>query len=898
MQKLLRLSLISIFICFHQNFVLADIDSVQRQRSQTSLAQANSRSGLLEKESILSKLDPDDPLIKRINLELPIRQGSLNDFKNVTFKINDTLSTSLGRLAEEAFVEQDQIRNVLQSIHSPGNLAQAPEFKSEVLEFKDAFAITKSTSIVVSNPEALSRSSPLLKGFGGRKLNVNQQLLPSLNQQKLQGFREYLQNEVPKLSPNDPIRLAAQQGEEAVLKAIAEGKGKYEITDTFIIPKNPFPVVNGKIVFPFRTTYLNQVDSEANDRGLEQRVAQGSVTQRETRPVEKPSVKTSGEADFHTEFLAGFTKGNAWHWRRRWDFPSGFFRISLAASYGIGCRIPIQVDGKVSPTQILIKDVEDKSAEFKTDIKVQTLDADTSFYRRAGLPQNLLFDGKEAVLEASFGFGMKLRALWTDILPIPYTEIGIPSQSQNFKPPLGNENVGPVIAVPPEITQTVFNFAALKGFAQFGVRIKGDGKVNLDYRPALGSQQLQKKELVFHSTSNVSEKRELPVIKSSQASFQNNFGFTLSDPKYKVDLSLVPVVQIDADIGVDWLSKHFTTGWIDLNAFTLHLGSLSFGRHSGTRKEFKYAGGKKEFKKIGDWQGKVKNGDIVGLQHVRSGKFVRAGLSLIECYLGAVSPHARLWEAFHYEEMGDGKIALRCIRNGMYVRGGLGGGSKIGAVSPHKRSWETFKLISLGEGKFTLQFVNNNKYISVGSDGFLSASGSRAGEAEIFKFWPVPEAIHELPMTVSKDKIVAIQSVKSGKYVRAGIGNRSQLGASDSNITEWGAFKIIDRGNGNSVLQCVKSGKYVDVTYNLPHLDLMALGTKIGKEEIFQIRHLGQDKVAFHSEAVGRFVRAGIGNQSLLGAPTSTLGEWEAFRLVPIPQAAVTTQSDWKRSGN
>jgi hypothetical protein len=890
MQKLLRFLFVSVFICVQQNLLLADSNSFQNQRAPVSRPQVNS-------SSILSKWDPEDPLAKRINLERPIRQGSLNDFKNITFKINDTSSVSLGRISEKAFVEQDQIKSVLQSIRSPGVLAQAPEFKTEVLEFKDAFAVTKSTTLVVSNPEVLSRSSPLLKGFGGRKLKPNQRLLPSLNQQKLQGFRQYLQNDVPKLSPNDPIRLAAQQGEEAVLKAIAEGKGQYEITDTFIIPKNPFPVVNGKMVFPFRTTYLNQMDSEGNDRGLDQRVGQNQVTQRETRPVEKPSVKTSGEADFHTEFLAGFTKGNAWHWRRRWDYPSGFFRISLAASYGVGCRIPIQVDGKVSPTNILIKDVEDKPAEFKTDIKVQTLDADASFYRRAGLPQNLIFDGKEAVLEASFGFGMKLRALWTDILPIPYTEIGIPSQSQSFKPPLGNENVGPVIAVPPEVTQTVFNFAALKGFAQFGVRLKGDGKVSLEYQPALGEQKLEKKELTFRSTVSVPEKRELPGVRSNQAAFHNNFGFTLSNPKYKVDLSLVPVVQIDADIGVDWLSKHFTTGWIDLNAFTLHLGSLSFGRHSGTRKEFKYAGGKKEFKKIGDWQGEVKNGDIVGLQHVRSGKFVRAGLDIMECHLGAVSPHARLWEAFRYEDMGNGKIALRCIKNGLYVRGGVHGQeSRLGALSPHKQSWETFKMVSMGTGKFALQAVNSSKYVSVGNDGILRASSSRAAEAETFKFWPVPEAVRELPVTESKDKIVALQSVKSGKYVRAGIGDRSQMGANDSNITQWGAFKLKDLGNRKVALQCMKSGKYVQVTYNLPHLDLMALGANVGKRETFGMRHAGEGKVAFHSEEVGRFVRVGIGNQSLLGASTNSIGEWETFRLVPIPQAATTTQSYWTRS--
>ncbi|MBI3267105.1 MAG: hypothetical protein HYZ67_08690 [Chlamydiae bacterium] len=170
----------------------------------------------------------------------------------------------------------------------------------------------------------------------------------------------------------------------------------------------------------------------------------------------------------------------------------------------------------------------------------------------------MVFDGNEAVLEAKFGFGMKLRALWSDIPPvIDFHYYGIDC-NQNFPPPLGHGE-GPIIPIPPSATNTQFSFGALNGFAQFGIRFDGDGTVGLDYQPFLGSQNLKKEELSFSSTQPKPLKSDLPAISGNGESLEKNYGFILEKPRYKIDLSLTPVVKVDVRIGVDWLSKHFST---------------------------------------------------------------------------------------------------------------------------------------------------------------------------------------------------------------------------------------------------------------------------------------------------------------------------------------------------
>ncbi len=895
-----RLSAISVFKSFLIGiFVFTQVYADNSPNTSSAARVRNPRISSSQISPVFAKLDSEALILRKIGTENILAKGSLAQMGNKMVVVGKNKTMSLSSVVQKTFIEQDTLQNELRSVGvSSQALIQPPEMTSEVFEFQNSFVVVKSTSFVVSKPQQLAQNSNIFKKYKGKRKGSQPVNVASLDREKLKGFRSFMQNELRQLPDNDPLKVAAAQGEDAVLQAVAEGKGKYEVIDTLFVPKAVLPEVNGRVQLPFPTKHLQSMDSENLDQGVEERVV-----------VEKPSMHESGKATFHTEFMSGFTKGNSWEWERRWNFPSGFFRITLGASYGLGLRIPIDLKGEVSPTEILTKDVEDKPRNVNTKMEVDTLDAGADFYRRVGLPQSKIFEGKEAVFEAKFGYGYKLRALWDDLLHHPFSYIGI-DESQHFKPPMGRGHDGPIIPIPAEATQTKFEGGILNGFAQIGIRITGKGTVLLDFQPFLGAKELKKEEIKFPNTSSQTQenerpnansqtkKSELPAISGNGDKLEKPFGFTLGNPRYKIDLTLVPVVRLEATVGVDWLSRHFSTGWIDLNALSVDIGSVSFSRHSGTRKNYKFSQGKKKFEKIGsNYAENIKDGDIVGIQSVPSGKFVRGGLpNAVECGLGATSPHCHLWEAFKFHDLGGGKVALQLIKNAQYIRAGLGEKKFLAAISPHKQSWETFKMVKLGDGKVTFQAINSGKYVRVNSaeGDRLTSDSARAGASETFRFWPAWEVVNELPVTAKKD-IVGIECVKNGKYIRAGMDEKSRLAAVSPHLQVWEAFRVKDLGDRKIALQSVKSNKYVSISYNIPRMDVMALSSDIGPEETFKKVDLrDHGKVALHSGVLGKYIRAGMGQNCFLGAGSTSPGEWEEFRFHRVPQTETTARSQWQ----
>jgi len=316
-------------------------------------------------------------------------------------------------------------------------------------------------------------------------------------------------------------------------------------------------------------------------------------------PVDTPTVERTGRHSFRQAFLAGFTRGNAWEWERRWNYPSGFFRITLGASYGIGLRIPIDVTGELSPTDIRVQDSEDRAAQMMTRIRAVTLDANADFYRRTGLPEHLVFNGHEAVLNAEFGLGYKFRVFWEDILYRRYRTYGI-NYDQDFRPPFGDERIGPRLEIPSDVTRTNFRSGALDGEAQMGLSLRGQGTVNLDFQPFIGSDRMPTQRLEFTRTDFKTVRTCLPArpMRSRMSSAAARYGFRLFHPSYRFDLSIVPEVRVRVRAHACGFSRTFSTGWVALNSFRMRLGTVSFNHHDGTTSEYRYADGVKRFRRI------------------------------------------------------------------------------------------------------------------------------------------------------------------------------------------------------------------------------------------------------------------------------------------------------------
>jgi len=85
------------------------------------------------------------------------------------------------------------------------------------------------------------------------------------------------------------------------------------------------------------------------------------------------------------------------------------------------------------------------------------------------------------------------------------------------------------------------------------------------------------------------------------------------------------------------------------------------------------------------------NGNRLALEHVSSGRFVRAGIGS-STLLGVASNRIAGWETFTGIITRSGRINLRSEQNGLFVRAGGGSASQLGATSQRADAWETFEF--------------------------------------------------------------------------------------------------------------------------------------------------------------------------------------------------------------
>lgn len=663
-----------------------------------------------------------------------VRQGTWNQLKEGKIAAGPGTRKNLGEAMAKALAEHDRFDRELE-LSRTSALYGPPKSLSEVFEFPDSFVIVRSTSAVVSDPESLTRQSELFRAFLKAKGPTAKATLADLSPEGIRGLREFMKIEVEKLPPDNPLRQAAGKGETSLLQAIADGVGPVELVDSFHIPKSAFPIVDGKLQLPFNSKILSQFQvARPDDRGED-----ATANQRETGPVEKPDLITSGKSEVKARFMAGFTLGNDWTWNRRWKYPSGFFRITLGARYGVGLRIPIQVDGEFFPTRALVKDTRDRSIETTLALRARAVDGDAAFYRDAGISNSQLFDAKEAVLEAQFGFGYKFRALWMDISSRPFSYFGM-DFSENFTPPTGRDGEAPVIRIPPRLTNTDFNFGGLDGSATFGIRLVGTGTIQFDYETIAGGKTIGTKKIESRSLDSQAIKAVIPPD-------AKDFGFRLKNPAYRYDLDLVPTVKLDGRVHCPGFSRGISTGWIDLNSLSIDVGTVTLQRHSGTRKSISFNEGKKSFQKIQDANYTPKMGDQVYLT-LHNGKYFHFDKN--KGGLLANGDKADISALFEFHQFNDRSFTL-WLTEVAGTRGGLPVGAqkkpddRIALARHAPDKWEYFELVRAesrtGDDHFFLiKCKENGKYLGMRQGTLvLAAEVTDIQKAARFKFWPANE---------------------------------------------------------------------------------------------------------------------------------------------------------------
>ncbi len=726
------------------------------QAQQNPPQNATNRLGSLQQAAIqpklLAKLSGESILAKKLSMQTVLSRKPITAaFLQNEVVLESGQTEKLGNVVGAVFTEQaDFFQNAQRA--AAGVLTAPPEADDEVLEFDDSYALVRSTSVVVANPQAFAQTSQAFRDFVGTAPSgiVSK---ADLKPEGTAGLAEFMANELPNLPPDNPLRQAAEQGgEEAVLRAISEGKGTFEIVDTIIVPKRAFLVANGQLQQPafqngvliynrpqpFQTQSLElsnlmQIDFsalQAADAGRQERArAEERPAAPAARTVIQPEIEKTGTAVYEIEFLAGFTRASSWEWERRWNFPSGFFRLTLFGSYGIGMRIPIKVDGELSPADITVKDIQDRSIPIQNKIRVNAINADANFYRRAGLAGNKIFNGDEAVLEVRFGWGCKLRAFWIDLYHNPNSWDLNFNFNEDFTPPFGADRTGFRIAIPPSLTSTELNLGVLKGYAQAGFSVGGQGTIELDHEFFLGSRKLDTQTLRFRDTSYKTLDVLLPALDVSGLFGKNEFGVEFKNPKYEINMTITPEIKVALTAGYQSLSRTFSTGWIPLNSMKVRLGTIPFERHAGSRSAFKFDKGQKKFVKLQE----SRQAEIVPFISHHSNKFVRPAVTE-QSLLEASGSRMSEWGQFQIYELGNNEIAIRSVRSAKYV-----------TVGPPPRF-------------------------------YLYALSDEIGDAQKFHKETIFPGIY------------ALRAKRSGKYVRAGMGDRSSLGATSDSISDWEKF--------------------------------------------------------------------------------------------------------------
>jgi hypothetical protein len=874
-------------------------------------------------DPILNKLDEDSGLLLKLKTQSPIKKGSslpeLSELMSRKIKVGGEKTETLSNVIKMAFQRQDEFSLSVRNISlSSGILAQSPEILSEVYEFQDSYAIVKSTSIVVVKPSELKSIAPASRNFLGVIKSKSGVKVSALKPEELAWFRSFIKNEVPKLSSNDPLKIAAGQGEEALLQAVSEGKGRFTVVESLIVPKEPYPIIDGVVQLPFSDRYISSIFSSSLDTGLNERLSTRPDLNTTTQDVivELPKITEKGEFRFHTKFMAGFSYGNEWVWDDSWSFAVGSISLSAGLRYGIACRVPIDVEGKVSPIDIFVEDTKDREREFKMNIKAVTKDGDINFYRDTGVPEDLLFGGNELYFGLEVGFGYRIRAFGENLVTprrFRWHKIG-ETIKENFTPPLGDSRGGPTIGIPPHMTGTEFSVGVASASIQLGFKITGDGEIHLDYKPNFAGRNLKKETLVFNS-SNYKEPPTtvmLSAMSGDNDRMEEGYGFVLDHPRYKIDLELIPALRIDAEVDYGIDTWDINTDWIYLNFLAIGLGRVTLDRHAGTRKELKYTEGKKKFRRISEFEGEIKDGDIISIQSEgANGNWVRSDIGLIECNLGAISREVHVREAFKYIDLGGGKFGLQCVKNGLYVT--CRNNVPLAAVSQRLSEWETFKLTKVSDRVCAFQAVNNRKYVGIGNDAnkLLMASASNISGKEKFKFYPVfpvDQVLRELPAEETNN-FIGLKLIKTGKYVRAGLLDMCYLGASSSHFDIWEIFHMEKRGTIRTaggrtydkiVLRSAKNNKYVSAVaaYGSTYAKLLARNSQIKPECEFGLMRLRNDKVALWFEPLSANVVADRDGDCLLRATGRDWGadEWSQFKIVPLVQARTTSRSQWEGS--
>ncbi len=558
---------------------------------------------------VTSQVDEDSAFAKTLKRDAIVKKGRMSSFMNVKVETRAGM-TSLPKLSKALFKEQDDMATSLK--RAPKALYGAIQSEEEVYETRHTYVLRRTITLPVRDPAAAKKASRAFREeFGAMSGTLEKKDLTRAQVKELTRIKGL----ISKLPKAHPLKAAAAGSDQDLLDALTRGVGEVSVSHSFVIPK----------VAPrlSKTTYkLPKVTAGAPDYST---LSEVPLPLKPLDPSKLQAKKmnvinrSTGEHEFSADFLNGFTVGYDFHWEKRWDVKYvGFFRLTVGAHAGFGIRIPIQVNGKIKPANIVHRDFKDKNDHFDVEMSAKTFDAPSAYYTKVGVPSYEIFNGNEAFASMGAGYGYKLYVFGADVIYHRYQEIQIGPRF-DFAPLLTSsyQKVAEYF-IPAALTKTGFNLGVLKGSVRIGAKLEAKGKIEARFSSFFRKQNTSNRMVTSSVTGTQWPSSELPPSSartSHDFAFQNQnqkvhftahlpkqtqrgvyeYGIFLERLVYASTWAMTPGLRFDLDVGVDdWTFVDIQKDlWLD--AFRIDLGTIDLDTHDGTPSTYELDSGRKHY---------------------------------------------------------------------------------------------------------------------------------------------------------------------------------------------------------------------------------------------------------------------------------------------------------------
>lgn len=522
-----------------------------------------------------------------------LNSGSLEEFANTQIYSSDGMSFKVGAVGADAFDLTTRLQAALDAAVQAGNVVQG-DWSTETgfEEWRDRLLLLKKTTFFMLDGSRFNTEFFVEEGFtSSKEVTLGNETITDIT-----ALVEDFINAGGHLDLYPEAQAAGLLGATELIAELKQDMGPVTIIET---------IEFSRIVEPLdqlQTAKVIDILADEPAEGTELNLPEGASLK--TRPYGAPESGTtfqehsSGVAAYSQEMLNGFTVGNEWSksvtYDRRW-----FYAKAIAfAGFGLGVRIPWTAEVEVSPK--VISSADPDRTPYDASISVETLDADTDFYRRVGVPASKRFDGKELPMQAGAGIGLKVKVLGQWLInrgkddPVVGRTINM---SKDFDPPLGTTIT---VSTPPQYYEDsglayLTALAGLGGDFRVTFGVNGDAIV-LNSDPynswnKSGSSYSSGTRNIRLTNENSPVSLSFAIDDSSAIENQSSyhFGPIYDEASYETSLTITPEARIRGSIYLSdiWgvLSDiNITSSWHPLFTATFDLPSL--GPHDGTDSKF------------------------------------------------------------------------------------------------------------------------------------------------------------------------------------------------------------------------------------------------------------------------------------------------------------------------